>query len=89
MNDNNFSRKSYIKEIFNENFLKENEKILYNLQETKKNFRMSYMDAISTKYSSKGLYGDQFDMKNSISNFKLNESLKNKDSKKLSESKFF
>ncbi len=90
INDNNFSKKNYLNDLFNENFLKDNEKILLNhLQDTKKNFRTSYMDIASTKYSTKGTKGffnDNFDMKNNLTSFKLNETLKNKESKKLGES---
>lgn len=89
MNDKNSSKKNYIGELFNDNFLKENEKLLFNhFQETKKNFRNSYMDIASTKHSSKGFLSDAFELKNSISNFRLSETLKTKDSKKFRESKF-
>jgi len=89
MNDKNFSKKSYLNELFNENFLKENEKMLFNyLQETKKNFRASQMENFSTKYSSKGFFNDGYDIKNSSSSFRMNETIKTKDSKKFAESKF-
>lgn len=91
MNDKNSSKKNYIGELFNENFIKENEKLLFNqLQETKKNFRSSYMDIASTKHSSKGFLSDAFESKNSISNFRGSETVKTNNSKKFAESiKFF
>ena len=46
------------------------------------------MDIASTKHSSKGFLSDAFDLKNSISNFRMSESLKTKDSKKFGESKY-
>ena len=91
MNDKHSSKKNYIGELFNENFIKENEKLLFNqLQETKKNFRSSYMDIASTKHSSKGFFSDAFESKNSISNFRGFETVKTNNSKKFAESiKFF
>ena len=87
MNEKNFSQKNYLNDLFNDNFLKENEKILLNhIQEAKKNFRSSHMDIASTKYSSKGFFSDNYELKNSISTFRMNETLKTKDSKRISES---
>lgn len=89
MNEKNFSKKNYLNDLFNDNFLKDNEKILFNhLQDTKKNFRTSYMDIASTKYSTKGFFNDGYDIKNSLSSFRLNETLKTKESKKFADSKF-
>lgn len=89
MNDKNSSKKNYIGELFNDNFLKENEKLLLNhFQETKKNFRSSYMDIASTKHSTKGFFNsDAFESKNSLMNFRGNETIKVKESKKFAESK--
>lgn len=85
MNDKNSIKKNYLNDLFNENYLKENEKILFNhFQETKKNFRSSYMD-VSTKHSTKGFQNEGFELKNSLSTFRFNETLKTKDSKKFSE----
>ena len=81
--------KNYLIDLFNENFIKQNEKLLLNrFQETKNNFKKPYLDR-STNYSSKGLYGDGFDLKNTLSTIRFNDTVKIKDQKKFMESKYF
>lgn len=91
MNEKNFSKKDYLNELFSDNFLKENEKLLFNyLQESKKNLRNSNMDYSSTKYSTKGFYKEGNEIRNTKSSYKhLNETFKKTDSVKFNESKIY
>lgn len=88
ISDKNISKKDYLNDLFSDNFLKENEKLLFNyLQESKKNLRSSNLDYSSTKNSTKGFYHEKIEVRNSINQF--NETSKKKDSVKFNESKFF
>ena len=75
-------------ELFNDNFLKENEKLLFNyVQKSNKNIRSGNNENSSTKYSTKGFYKEGSEIKNINSSYKLNETLKSKELKKLNLSK--
>lgn len=90
LNQKNFIKKDYLNELFSDNFLKENEKVLFNyLQESKKNMRNSNVDFSSTKYSNKGFYKEGNEIRNSNSSYRLNDTLKTRESKKFNESKLF
>ena len=68
--DKTTTHRNLINDLKNENFLKDNEKILSNhFQETKKNFRNTLMENPSTNYSSKGFYSGSPEMRNSVIGF--------------------
>jgi len=74
INQKNFSKKDYLNDLFSDNFLKENEKVLFNyLQESKKNMRNSNLE-----YSSKGFHKEGNEIANSNLSYKLNETSKTK-----------
>lgn len=88
INAKSISKREYLNELFNDNFLKENEKLLFNyLQEGKKKMKENTYDYSATKYSVKGFYKDKNDLKYSNTSYRLNDTLISKELNRFNESK--